>query len=49
MNDFVTNLKMLYLLASSSGYVDIVNALIKAGANLDLQDESGTSALMMGD
>jgi hypothetical protein len=32
--------------ASDSGYLDIVNALINAHANLDLRDNSGLAALI---
>ena len=34
--------------ASKYGFLDVVNALIQAGANLNLQDNSGYSALMSG-
>ena len=34
--------------ASAYGYLDVVNALIQAGANVNLQQNNGYSALMLG-
>jgi uncharacterized protein len=46
INEPVCEGRNVLMLASFNGHIDIINMLLKAGAKVDLRDESGRTALM---